>query len=360
MNAVNFIERHNERAIAWWLLICCAVLLVLVIVGGATRLTGSGLSMVEWQPLTVIPPLNEEAWMREFDAYRASLEYKKVNHGMSLSEFKVIFWWEFGHRQLARALGLVYALPLIWFWWRGMVPGRLRWPLVGLLALGGLQGYMGWFMVQSGLVDIPRVSPYRLAAHLSLALIIYAIMFRIALGLLWPPEGRRAGPSLRPWTMTLLVLVALTIFSGAFVAGLNAGLVYNTFPLMAGRLVPEGYLGLEPLWRNLFENTAAVQFNHRLLAIATAIVALLAWWRVLRRESEQRVRMAFHALAAIMLIQVALGIATLLTFVPVTLGTIHQGAAVLVLTAVIAADYLGKWRVALKQAPAHSGRLAEI
>ena len=355
---MNFLERRNERILGTWLMACCLVLLILVIVGGATRLTGSGLSMVEWQPLTVIPPMSEEAWLQEFDAYRASPEYQKVNYGMALSEFKVIYWWEFGHRLLARGLGLVFALPLLFFWIRGMVPVRLRWPLLGLLALGGFQGWLGWYMVQSGLVDIPRVSPYRLAAHLSVALIIFAIMFRMALRLLWPGEPRRERRSWRPWTIALLAMVSVTIVWGAFVAGLNAGLVYNTFPLMAGRWIPEGIFGLQPLWTNFFENTATVQFTHRVLAIATMAVALIAWFRVWRSEPDSRIRRAFHVLAAVVLMQVGLGIATLLAYVPVTLGTIHQGMAVLVLGAVIAADYLVSRQPGQQHAPAHSARLA--
>jgi heme a synthase len=355
---MNFLERRNERILGRWLMACCLVLLILVIVGGATRLTGSGLSMVEWQPLTVIPPMSEEAWMAEFDAYRASPEYQKVNYGMSLSEFKVIYWWEFGHRLLARGLGLVFALPLLFFWVRGMVPTRLRWPLLGLLALGGFQGWLGWYMVQSGLVDIPRVSPYRLAAHLSVALIIFAIMFRMALRLLWPGELRPERRSWRPWTIALLAMVSVTIVWGAFVAGLNAGLVYNTFPLMAGRWIPEGILGLQPVWTNFFENTATVQFTHRLLAIATMAVALIAWLRVWRLESDRAIRRAFHVLAGVVVVQVGLGIATLLTYVPVTLGTIHQGMAVLVLAAVVAADYVASRSPGEERDAAHSARLA--
>src|SRR5690554_4244808 len=176
----NLIERHQQRRMGIWLMACCIVLFLLVMLGGATRLTGSGLSMVVWQPVTgVVPPMNEATWMQEFDAYRQSPEYQKINRGMSLDEFKVIYWFEFGHRMLARSLGLVFALPLAWFWWRGWVPRRLRWPLLGVLGLGALQGWMGWYMVQSGLVDVPRVSPYRLAAHLSLALLIFAFMFRL-------------------------------------------------------------------------------------------------------------------------------------------------------------------------------------
>ncbi|QOC22507.1 COX15/CtaA family protein [Wenzhouxiangella sp. AB-CW3] len=354
---MNFIERRNERILGRWLMACCLVLLILVIVGGATRLTGSGLSMVEWQPLTVIPPMNEESWMAEFDAYRASPEYQKINYGMSLSEFKVIYWWEFGHRLLARGLGLVFALPLLFFWVRGMVPVRLRWPLLGLLALGGFQGWLGWYMVQSGLVDIPRVSPYRLAAHLGVALVIFAIMFRLALSLLWPGPRRPAPRRWRPWTIALLAMVSVTIIWGAFVAGLNAGLVYNTFPLMAGQWIPHGILGLEPTWRNLFENTATVQFIHRVLAVVTFVIALVAWLRVWKREPDARIRWTFHALFAVVAIQVGLGIATLLTYVPVTLGTIHQGVAVLVLAAVIGADYLADRDPSGERQTAHETRL---
>jgi cytochrome c oxidase assembly protein subunit 15 len=350
---MNLIERHQHRRVGIWLLICCLVLFSLVMLGGATRLTGSGLSMVEWEPVTgVVPPTSEERWMREFDAYRASPEYQQVNRGMSLDEFKVIYWFEFGHRLLARSLGLVFALPLAWFWWRGWIPRRLRWPLVGLLGLGALQGWMGWYMVQSGLVDIPRVSPYRLAAHLSLALIIFSFMFRLSLGLLMPAAHR---PHLmRRWTITLLAMTGLTVFVGAFVAGLRAGFVYNDFPFMAGRLIPEGILGLEPLWRNFFENTATVQFMHRVLGLSTLALASLAWWRGFGHAPDAGGRRALGVMFALVIAQVVLGITTLMLYVPVTLGTLHQGMAVLVLGAVIAADY----RVGhVPDAGVHSGRL---
>lgn len=352
---MNLIERHHQRRIGIWLLVCCFVLFMLVMLGGATRLTGSGLSMVEWQPVTgVIPPTTEERWMREFDAYRDSPEYQKVNRGMSLDDFKVIYWFEFGHRLLARSLGLVFALPLAWFWWRGWIPRRLRWPLLGILGLGALQGWMGWYMVQSGLIDIPRVSPYRLAAHLSLALIIFAFMFRLALGLLMPAHHRPH--SMRGWTILLLVMTALTVFIGAFVAGLRAGFVYNDFPLMAGQWIPDGILGLEPLWRNFFENSATVQFMHRVLALSTLAVAIAAWWRQRMYSLDVGARRAFHILLAMLAVQVALGIATLMLYVPVVLGTLHQGVALLVLGAVIAVDY----RVSHvpEGSRAHSGRLA--
>lgn len=351
---MNLIERHQQQRMGSWLMVCCFVLFVLIMLGGATRLTGSGLSMVEWEPVTgIIPPTSEETWMREFNAYRQSPEYQKVNRGMSLDDFKVIYWFEFGHRLLARSLGLVFALPLAWFWWRGWVPRRLRWPLLGLLGLGALQGWMGWYMVQSGLVDIPRVSPYRLAAHLSLALLIFSFMFRLGLGLLLPAPPRRH--PIRRWTVGLIVLTGLTIFIGAFVAGLRAGFVYNDFPLMAGQWIPDGILGLEPMWRNLFENTATVQFMHRVLALTTLAVAIAAWWRHRNaRGLDRGDQLAFHLMLAAVLVQFVLGITTLMLYVPVALGTLHQGVAVLVLAAVIGVDY----RVGhARETQAHQGRL---
>jgi len=352
---MNLIERHHQRRMGIWLLVCCFVLFLLVMLGGATRLTGSGLSMVEWEPVTgIVPPTSEETWMREFNAYRASPEYQKVNRGMSLDEFKVIYWFEFGHRLLARSLGLVFALPLAWFWWRGRVPQRLRWPLLGILGLGALQGWMGWFMVQSGLVDIPRVSPYRLAAHLSLALIIFAFMFRLALGLLAPAEHRPH--PVRRWTIVLLATTACTILFGAFVAGLRAGFVYNDFPLMAGQWIPDGILGLAPAWRNFFENPATVQFIHRLLGLSVLALSVLAWLGHRRHSFDPGVGRAFAVLLLVVTVQVALGITTLMLYVPVVLGTLHQGVAVLVLAAVVAVDY----RVSHVRPDefAHSGRLA--
>lgn len=322
------------RAIGIWLLGCCAILLALVMLGGATRLTGSGLSIVNWKPVTgILPPLTDAAWEAELDLYRQSPEYKTVNRGMSIAQFKRIFYYEYAHRLLARSLGFAFALPLAWFWWRGAIDRRLRWPLVGILALGAAQGYMGWFMVKSGLVDIPRVSPYRLAAHLGLALMIYASMFWLALRVLWPRVA--AGAGLSRSSVLLLLLAAITIVSGAFVAGLKAGYLYNTFPLMAGAWVPDGVLHYQPLWVNFFENPATVQFVHRCLALTTLASVLAVWWLALRRALTPPQRMAAHVVAAIALLQVGLGIGTLLMYVPVWLGTLHQGGAVLLLSAVL-------------------------
>lgn len=347
-------RKRNERLIGIWLLVCCGVLLALILLGGATRLTGSGLSMVHWSPLNVLPPMSEQAWLEEFDAYRQSPEYQEINRGMALDEFKVIFWYEFGHRLLARGLGLVFALPLAWFLWKKMVPARLRWPLLGLLVLGGLQGYMGWYMVKSGLVDIPRVSPYRLAAHLSLALIIFFIMLRIAIRLLWPRPMASRPPALRSGLRLAIALTAITVLSGAFVAGLKAGLIYNTFPLMGGRIMPIDAFALQPLWSNFFENPAMAQFMHRVLAMTTFAAAMAVWWRGRALQVNHPLRRALNVVAVAALAQVSLGILTLLLYVPVTIGTIHQGGAVVLLSTLLVAEYLSGRTEKVELAPGHN------
>lgn len=340
--------RARPRAVGWWLLSCCAVLLTLVMVGGATRLTESGLSIVDWKPVTgVLPPIGEAAWQAEFSRYQASPQYATVNQGMDVGEFRTIFWFEYFHRLLARLLGLWFALPLLWFWLRGAIPARLRWPLLGILALGAAQGYLGWFMVKSGLVDVPRVSPYRLAAHLGLALLVYALMLRLALGLLLPRVAAADSKPANRWPRgVLLSLVAATILFGAFVAGLRAGLMYNTFPLMAGHLVPPGLFAMEPVWRNFFENPVAVQFIHRVIALTTLAVTVWVWWRMRAVALDRAQIRSRQALLLMALIQVGLGISTLVWVVPVWLGTLHQGGAVLLLSAVIAAGWCWRTRPA--------------
>lgn len=329
------VERAQERAIGIWLMVCCATLLALVMLGGATRLTESGLSIVDWRPVTgVLPPMGDEAWQAEFTKYRQSPQYTKVNQGMSLDDFKLIFWYEYGHRLLARVLGLLFALPLLWFWLRRAIPQHLRWPLLGILALGAAQGYMGWFMVKSGLVDIPRVSHYRLAAHLSLALLIYASMFWLAVRTLWPAAANAQPLGRTP--KVLLGWLAVTILFGAFVAGMRAGLIYNTFPLMGTHLVPPGMWTFDPWWLNFLENPVTVQFVHRVLALSALGIVIGMWW-VWRRSPalDAAQRRATHWLLLAVLLQVSLGIATLLLHVPVWLGTLHQGGAVVLLSAVL-------------------------
>ncbi|MEQ9609455.1 MAG: COX15/CtaA family protein [Kiloniellaceae bacterium] len=332
-------SRPPARAVGHWLLGCAAMVFAMAVIGAITRLTESGLSIMEWAPLTgVLPPLSQEEWQRLFDLYRQIPEYQQQNAGMSLDAFKTIFWWEYIHRLWGRLIGVVFALPLAWFWWRGRIDRALGKKLLIAFALGAAQGGLGWFMVASGFAERTDVSQYRLTAHLALALAIYGYLIWLALAVLWPrPERSRDGaaPLLRRALWSLLALVAVTIVSGGFVAGLNAGLTYNTFPLMDGRLVPDGYAMLSPWIVNLFENIAAVQFNHRLLAVTTVAVALGLWLWSLNRNLAPAAQMGFAAVAILALIQLALGITTLVLVVPVTLGALHQAGAILVLTATL-------------------------
>lgn len=334
--------RGDEVLVGRWLLLCCGLLLALVMLGGATRLTESGLSIVDWRPVTgVLPPLGDAEWQEEFQRYKDSPQYRLVNQGMGLAAFKYIFWFEYGHRLLARLLGVAFALPLAWFWLRGRIPRRLRGGLLATLALGAAQGYMGWYMVKSGLVDLPRVSHYRLAAHLGLALLIFASMWWLALECL-RPQWRHAlrDPASRWLLRALLVLVGLTIVFGAFVAGLRAGLIYNTFPRMGDEWVPDVWLALQPWWRNFVENPVAIQFTHRCLALGTFAACLALFWHWRGRGTRAQ-RNALAALFGLALVQVGLGIATLLAKVPVMLGTLHQGGAVLLLAAALVVVRVG-------------------
>jgi heme a synthase len=362
---------RSLRPVAIWLLVCCAMIFLMVVIGGVTRLTWSGLSITEWQPVTgAVPPLSAADWQAEFAKYQQTAQYKLLNAGMSLADFKTIFLWEYVHRLWGRLIGFVYALPFLYFLARGRIPRRLAWPLAGIFALGAAQGALGWWMVESGLADRIEVSQYRLTAHLVLALVIYAATLWTALGLLEKPSppfgGEREGPDaerregevgivnrsgiphltptlsapgggegdwrIRRASEAVLGLVSLTIIAGGFVAGLNAGLIYNTFPLMGGRLLPAGYAQLQPFIRNWFENAAAVQFDHRVLAMTTVgsvIVLWLAGWRAALPSSA---KWALHALLAVALLQLTLGVSTLLLVVPTPLAAAHQAGAMLLLT----------------------------
>ena len=323
-------QAHDRRAVTNWLFVLCGMILVMVALGGATRLTGSGLSIMEWAPLRgTLPPLSEAEWNRLYALYREIPQYALVNKGFGIEGFKEIFWLEWLHRFWGRMIGLAFVVPLAVLWWRGAVPRVLLPRLVGLFVLGGMQGAVGWFMVASGFAaEATAVSPYRLVMHLGLALVLYAAILWTALGL------RRTAPVIggpRRLVQATAAVAALTILAGGFVAGLKAGLDYNTFPLMAGRLVPEGYGLLEPFVLNFVENIAAVQFNHRLLATLTLVLAgasVVAGWRSAARP-------VLLALAGAVGVQYALGIATLVHVVPVGLGTLHQAMAVLVLTAAL-------------------------
>jgi len=312
-----------------WLLACCALVFAMVVVGGVTRLTRSGLSIVEWSPIAgAIPPLGESDWQELFDAYKRTPEYERVNWDMSLQDFKGIFWWEFIHRLLGRLIGVAFLLPLLVFVWKKKIERALTPRLVAIFLLGGLQGAVGWWMVASGLIDDPRVSHVRLSIHLGIAFLIFAAMFWTALGLLarspatTDPRRRR----LVRYGVGLSVLMFVMVLSGALVAGTRAGYAYNTFPLMNGQLFPAEYFMLSPWWDNLLHNMATVQFNHR--AIAWLLFFLVpVWWWAIRRGAPLRARAAANFLLAMLVIQLALGISTLLLRVPIALGAAHQAGA---------------------------------
>lgn len=320
------------QPVARWLGLCAGMVFAMAIIGAITRLTESGLSIVEWNPVGgAVPPLSAAEWQRLFAEYQQSPQYKQINHGMSLAEFKGIFWWEWIHRFWGRLIGLVFALPLLWFAVTRRVSGSLLIKLLGLLALGGLQGGIGWFMVASGLVDAPNVSHYRLALHLACAVLLMALLIFTALGVAdTRPVGRipAAPPGLRAHTRFALLLLATTIVWGAFTAGLDAGLIYNEFPYMGGTLFPADGWHLAPAWRNFTENPAAVQFTHRWLAVSTALVILLLGFEVVRSPNvSERARKLGYALMGMVCVQVALGITTLLTVVQIHPAVTHQGGA---------------------------------
>ena len=322
----------QNRAVAIWLLICCGLVFVMVVLGGFTRLTGSGLSMVDWRPLMGwLPPASDAEWQRVFELYQQSPEFLKVNSHMDVDAFKGIFWLEFLHRLLGRTIGIVFLLPFIFFFAKGYIKVA-EWPKYLLMfILGGMQGVLGWYMVKSGLVDMPHVSQYRLTAHLVAAFIIYAYMFWVAMSLLFPSEGNNK----HPWygkSLALTILTAVTIISGGFVAGLKAGKIYNTFPMMGDYWVPPGTMALEPFWRNFFDNMTTVQLDHRVLAITTLFVVIAFWFKARKAGLPARSRPAVNALLHTTVLQVALGITTLLLSVPVILGATHQGVAMLLFT----------------------------
>jgi heme a synthase len=319
-----------------WLFVCCGLILLMVVIGGITRLTLSGLSITEWNPVIgIVPPLTRAQWAAAFAHYQQVPEYRALHYGMSLTDFKVIYFWEYTHRLLGRIIGLAFAVPLVWFWGRGSLPRRLVAPLVGILALGFAQGLLGWYMVKSGLADRVEVSQYRLVAHLALALALYSLILWTALGLARGPGNAQIGPGWRRAAEAVIALVGLTIAAGGFVAGTRAGLIYNTFPLMDGRLIPAGYDQLHPFVRNWFETIPAIQFDHRALAMVTGGAVLLLWAVGLRRPFPAPARTVLWVLFAAAAIQVALGISTLLLVVPISLAAAHQAGAVLLLTAAI-------------------------
>jgi len=336
MNSTMETNRKSQQYIAAWLLLCCAMLFAMFIVGGVTRLTHSGLSIVEWQPIVgTLPPLSDAAWQEAFRKYQQTPEFRQVNFGMGLAEFKGIFWWEYAHRLLGRAIGLVYLLPLLYFVARRAIDRSLSWKLAGIFVLGGLQGALGWYMVRSGLVDEPRVNPLRLTAHLGLALVIYAAMLWVALGLLTPRKGSHHHPAphrLCQFSLALTAIIFLMALSGGLVAGNRAGLAYNTFPTMNGHWIPSDIFTMEPWYLNFFFNLATVQFNHRLIAWTLAALVPWFWWCSTKVDLSRQARWWCSALPVVLAVQIGLGITTLLFAVPVALGAAHQAGALLTFT----------------------------
>ena len=334
MSPVN----DSSRAIGLWLLLLCAMIFVMVVVGGVTRLTQSGLSIAEWKPVVgAVPPLSEKAWQEEFAIYRRTPEYMKINAGMDLAGFQRIYYVEWFHRLWGRLIFFAALLPLVYFLARRRIPAGFGWALAAVPVGVALNGALGWLMVASGLVDIPRVSAYRLTAHLGLAVLIYGYVLWLALRLLWPPGNIQQGPQRLGWAV--VGLTYLTLLAGGFVAGTRAGLSYNTWPLMGDSFFPIGMWAQSPWWINLFENVATVQFNHRLLAYALTVMICLWWWRAGKTMMSPPTARLRHLLLATLALQVGLGIGTLLMHVPVVLAAAHQGGALLLFTVVLAFVY---------------------
>ena len=324
-------EAANRRQVRTWLYVVVLALFALVLVGGATRLTDSGLSITEWKPIHgVIPPLSDAEWAEEFEKYKAIPEFKTVNPDMDLAGFKAIFWWEWAHRLLARGIGVLFAVPLAFFWIAGKLESAVKPKLAGILALGGLQGFVGWWMVASGLVNRVDVSQYRLATHLVLASLILAASMLVARGLAPHSEGQSQGKT-RRMAGFLVLLVLVQIYLGALVAGLDAGMAWNTWPLMDGKLVPDGLMVMQPAWRNLFENALTVQFIHRLGAYLVWIIAV--WHMAAALGSEPGTTHARRAVLLFVLVtaQAGLGIFALVTQVQLHAALAHQGMALIVL-----------------------------
>jgi len=329
----------RDRAVAIWLLVCAAMIFVMVLLGGITRLSGSGLSIMEWNPLMgALPPMSTGEWERVFALYREIAQYKHVNAGMTLPEFQSIFWWEFAHRLWGRLIGLVFFLPFLWFLAKGYLRRAWAPKLTAIFLLGALQGLVGWYMVASGFEDRDSVSQYRLVLHLGMALVIYALILWSALDLLQPERLHGSQSTARPLRLharVLLALVALELVLGGLVAGLHGGLVYNDFPFMNGDWIAPDVFGLSPWWANPTENPVTAQFLHRMGAYLVTIALLSLVWRAWRNELPRPLQARMALLLVALILQVALGITTLMLVVPLPLAAAHQGGAVLLLSATL-------------------------
>jgi heme a synthase len=337
MTGIPAQQASDVSAVRWWLVTIVVLIAIMALVGAATRLTESGLSIVEWKPVAgTLPPLDATQWTQAFDAYKAIPQYRELNAGMTLDQFKTIFWWEWSHRLLGRVIGVAFLLPFLWFLWRGALSADLKIRLWLIFGLGALQGAVGWWMVASGLSERVEVSQYRLATHLALAFLIFAsILWTLRRMVDGPPSG--ASSRLKLTGVALLVLTFVQLYLGALLAGLRAGRVYNTWPQIDGALVPSAarLFFEEPWWRNLFENTLTVQFEHRMVAYSLFVLAILHVADAIRSRAGTFVVNGALWLAAAITSQAVLGILTLLNQVPIALGLAHQAVAMSVLTLAI-------------------------
>lgn len=322
------LDYDRLKPVRVWLYCLALFVLLIVVVGGGTRLTESGLSITSWDPISgVIPPLSDAAWQAEFRAYQQIPQYQLVEAWMDVQDFKYIFWWEWGHRLLARTLGVAFAIPFAIFLFQRRIPIRLVWPMAGLFVAGGFQGFLGWWMVSSGLSELTSVSQYRLAAHLCAASILMMALVWVARSLEPPATGSKPSRGWRAAVWGLAVLVFIQIGAGALVAGLDAGFIYNTWPLMDGTFIPGGLFSMAPAWLNVFEDVMTVQFNHRMVAYLITIYALVLWWKGRQALGFSGVHGWLPRIALLVLLQVTAGITTLLSVVNIPIALVHQALA---------------------------------
>lgn len=350
--AQHMLATHEQSTgkIAGWLIICAAIIFFMILLGGVTRLTNSGLSMVEWKPLMgIIPPLNQAEWQETFEKYQQFPEYQKVNRGMTVDEFKSIFMYEYLHRVLGRLIGVIFLIPFLFFYFSRRIPRGITPKLVVIFVLGGLQGLLGWYMVKSGLVDNPRVSQYRLTAHLGAAVIIYGYILWVAFGLLPKKNTGHSPPPLKTISFTLTGLIFLMILSGGLVAGTRAGFAFPTFPLMGDSFFPPGLYQMTPAWLAAFEDITTIQFNHRMFAYVLFALIIMFAVKALRSPMQGQLRTGIYCLLGLLFIQVALGISTLLMHVPIPLAAAHQGGAVALFTASLFVSHCMKQTMHLNQ-----------
>ena len=332
LNSSLDLQDQYNRQIAYWLITCAVVIYGMILLGGVTRLTDSGLSMIDWKPIKgLIPPITQADWQIMFEKYQQFPEYQKTNFNMTLDEFKPIFMYEYLHRMLGRFIGLLFVLPFAFFYFTKRITAGLTPRLLLLLVLGGSQGLLGWYMVKSGLVDNPHVSQYRLTAHLGMAVFIYAFILWTILDLLSPKVEQP--PHLKGWSYTLTGLIFLMILSGGLVAGTRAGIPYPTWPLMGDSFIPPGLYSLQPFWLSAFEDMLTIQFNHRMFAYLIVVLVLVFVYRALNSNLQGPLRLAIYGFLSLLFLQVVLGISTLVLYIPVPVAAAHQVCAVALLSA---------------------------